>query len=73
MITCKEVSGLVTEYYDGEMGMWRKMNFRMHIAMCKDCTTHLGKMRQLIDSMGYIPPETEVPPEMLERLKNFLF
>ena len=72
MITCKEVNFLVTDYYDGAMGIWMRINFRMHIAMCPDCRSHLGKMRRLIDSMGHIPPDTEVPEELLQRLSRFL-
>ncbi len=72
MITCKEVSHLVTDYHDGAMGTWTRMSFRMHLAMCRDCKTHMGKMRQMIDSIGHIPPDTEVPDEMLRRLSRFI-
>ncbi len=71
MLTCRDVNRMVTDYFDGAMSLWQGMRFRMHLAMCRDCKAHLGKMRQMIDAMGHIPPETEVPDEMLERLNRF--
>ncbi|MDJ0764280.1 MAG: zf-HC2 domain-containing protein [Myxococcota bacterium] len=72
MITCLEACALVTDYLDGEMGFMRKMKFKLHIAICPNCKTHLNKMRQLIASMGRIPPDTEIPEEMLDHLSRLL-
>ncbi len=72
MITCRDVNRLVTDYFEGAMGLRQRMGFKMHLAMCRDCKTHLGKMRQMIDALGHIPPDTEVPDEMLKRLNRFI-
>ena len=68
MITCKEATELVTEYFEKSLSPWKRLSFKMHIAMCPNCKTHLDKMEQLIKSMGHIPDDTEVPEEMLRRL-----
>ena len=68
MITCREAADLVTEYLEGTMSPGRRLAMWLHLMLCKSCRVHLAKMRTMIDSLGAIPPETEVPPEFLERL-----
>jgi hypothetical protein len=46
--------------------MW--LTFKLHFMICADCRRHLYKMQQMINSMGHIPPESEVPDDVLEHL-----
>jgi predicted anti-sigma-YlaC factor YlaD len=72
MMKCRQVSDLVSDYFDGYLDRWTQLQMRFHLMMCKDCRAHLKKMRHLVDSLGYLPPDTEVPEEMVARLKKFL-
>ena len=38
MMTCKEVSRLVSESLDRKLTMWQRMQVTMHLMMCGMCT-----------------------------------
>ena len=72
MITCRDAAELVTEYLEGSLSPGRRLKIWFHLLMCKNCRVHVAKMRTMIDSLGRIPPDTDVPPEFLERLTAVL-
>lgn len=41
MLTCKEVEDFLIDYVDGEMNFVTRLQFRMHIGMCRDCNRYL--------------------------------
>lgn len=70
MTTCREVSSLITDYLDGKLGPLQWLRFQLHLLVCPSCRQHLANMRQLVDALGRIPPETEVPLRVVERLRG---
>ena len=72
MMKCRQVCDLVSDYFDGYLGFWTRLDIRFHLMMCKDCRAHLKKMHHLADSLGYLPPDTDVPEEMIDRLRKFI-
>ena len=71
MLSCREINDLITDYLEGRMGLWDRMQFRLHIAMCGSCKLHVEKMRQMIGAMGQIPPKMDVPVELMEQFRNW--
>ena len=69
MITCRELSRLVTDYFDGVMSPAKRLGIRFHLLLCKDCRVHLVKMRQLITALDQIS-NTNMPhsDDVVERL-----
>ena len=72
MTTCRQVSSLITDYLDGKLGPAQWLTFRFHLLVCSSCRQHLVNMRQLVEAMGRIPPETEVPLVVIERLRGLV-
>ena len=68
MITCRELSRLLTEYFDGAMSPAKRLGMRIHLMLCKDCRIHLVKMRQLVDSLSQIQDDTPHPQDLVKRL-----
>lgn len=58
MLTCQQLTELVTDYLEGNMSFWRRMQFRMHLAMCKHCSAFLEQMKATIKAASRIvePP-----------------
>jgi hypothetical protein len=81
MLTCKEVSKLVSESLDRKLSMWQRVGLWMHIGMCglcrrfrKDLRHIHDETRQHIDDIG---PETaasdvKLSDESRDRMKRLL-
>lgn len=71
MLSCSDVTKLVTDYLEGRMSFWQRMKFRMHIRMCKACRNYIRQMEQAIKTLGHLPDEP-IPPDVEEELmKHF--
>lgn len=73
MLTCQELTELVTEYAEGRMSLGRRMEFWMHLAMCRHCRAYVEQLRATVRAVGALPAEPvppEVKRELLERLRN---
>ena len=71
MMNCPRVAALVTEFFEGTMSAINRARFQFHIWWCEDCRVHVEKMEGLVEALGTIPPEEEIPAE-LERLGSEL-
>ena len=67
MLTCQQLTELVTEYLEGRMSLADRMRFQLHIGMCRHCRAYLRQMRQTIRTLGKLPDEP-VPPAVLDDL-----
>lgn len=38
MLSCKEVSRLVSERHERPLGLWERLNIKLHLMMCSGCT-----------------------------------
>lgn len=47
MLTCKEVTYLLSESQDRKLTLSEKMQLEMHLAMCKGCTNFKSQMKFL--------------------------
>lgn len=74
MLTCKEITQLVTDYLEGRLSLWQRLMFRMHIGLCEHCHRYLQQMRVTIALEGAIPsdsPPPEVRDELLRRFRSW--
>ncbi len=71
MMKCKEVTELATEYVDGGLPFWRRLAFRMHVAMCRHCRAFLDQVRKTIALLGRLPPPPVPLETRTELLKQF--
>lgn len=67
MLTCRELTELVTDYLEGRLSIGQRLRFEVHIGLCGDCRGYLRQMKQTIRALGRLP-ETPVPPEGLDEL-----
>ncbi len=67
MLTCKELTEIVTDYLEGRMPFGKRMSFWLHISMCKHCREYIRQMKLTVATLGKMPPEP-IPPETREAL-----
>lgn len=67
MLTCRELTELVTDYLEGRLSLGQRLRFEMHIGMCSHCRAYLRQMKQTVQALGKLPEEA-IPPEGLDQL-----
>lgn len=67
MLTCKELTELITDYLEGRLPLSRRLSFRLHVMMCRNCRNYLRQMKITVRSLGAMPLEP-VPPEIREEM-----
>ncbi len=75
MLTCKEVSTLVSESLDHSLPLRQRMGVRFHLMMCSMCRTYKKQTLQLRDAMRTYArrePTEHLSKEARQRIKNAL-
>ncbi|HEX9049151.1 MAG TPA: zf-HC2 domain-containing protein [Anaeromyxobacter sp.] len=71
MMTCKEITELVTDYAEGNLSFADRLRFRMHLGMCRDCRRYVRQVKATAAALGKLPPP-ELPPDVeRELLRRF--
>lgn len=75
MLTCQELTELVTDYLEGRLSLMQRVQFHLHVGMCRHCRAYLRQMRMTVRTLGHLPDEP-IPPgmrdELLERFRTML-
>lgn len=69
MMNCHDLTVLVTEYLEGKLTLWQRMQFDVHVAMCPPCRHFLDQLKETSRVVGHVPPVVlppEIEAEMLE-------
>ena len=72
MLTCREITQLVTDYVEGRLSLSDRVLFQMHLGLCRDCRVYVQQVRLTVGALGALePPEpsAEVAAELLERFR----
>ncbi len=56
MLTCQELTELITDYLEGRVSFMDRVRFRLHIGMCRHCRAYLDQMKQTIRTLGMKVP-----------------
>jgi len=67
MLTCQELTELVTDYLEGNLSFADRLQFKMHLGMCPHCRRFVQGQKLLIDLTGQLPPEP-LPEEIQDDL-----
>lgn len=74
MLTCRELTELVTNYLEGRLSLADRVRFEMHLAMCRHCRAYVQQMRLTIAALGRIPDEPasqELCNHLLDRFRHW--
>jgi predicted anti-sigma-YlaC factor YlaD len=72
MLTCREVTEVVTDYLEGSLSFAQRLRFHLHVGMCRHCRAYLRQMKLTIRALGELPGEPtspEMPEELLQRFR----
>lgn len=70
MLTCREITELVTDYAEGNLSVMDRVRFQLHIGMCRNCRRYVRQVKMTTSALGRLPiPEMspELEGELLRR------
>lgn len=67
MLTCNDLTELVTDYLEGRLPLMRRLELQMHLGMCVHCRAYLRQMKMTVRTLGKLP-ETPMPDDVREAL-----
>ncbi len=79
MLTCKEVTHLISESLDRELPLSKRIGVRVHLSLCKFCRRYRRQLfflrkacqdYQPKSEQEEIPPSASLPPEARHRIKK---
>ncbi len=73
MLTCQQLTEIVTDYVEGRMPFWQRAQVQLHLGMCGTCRAYLHQMRATVRTLGKLPAEpmpADVKAELLERFRR---
>lgn len=71
MMSCAEITELVTTFLDKRMPLRQRLAFRMDIAMCTHCRRYLRQVTTTVRMTGRLPVEP-MPSEVRDELVRAL-
>lgn len=64
MMTCQQLTELVTDYAEGRLGLLDRARFQLHLGLCHDCREYLRQVRATARALGRL--EAPKLPETLQ-------
>jgi predicted anti-sigma-YlaC factor YlaD len=74
MLTCRQMTELVTDYLEKRMTWRNRVRFQMHLGMCRHCREYVRQMKETIQAAGRLavePPPPSVEEQLLERFRDW--
>lgn len=72
MLTCKELTELVTDYTEGRLPLGRRLQMELHLGMCRSCRTYLRQMKATTALLSEVEPPPLDDATRLELEKRLL-
>lgn len=66
MLSCKEVAERASALIDGELGLFDRLQMRLHLAMCKGCDAFIDQMRATTDLTRSATAQDDLPVEEVD-------
>lgn len=74
MLTCQQLTELVTAYAEGQLRLVDRLRFRLHLGLCPACRTYVRQLQLTARSLGTLPAP-ELPPglqaELMRRFEGW--
>jgi anti-sigma factor RsiW len=61
MLTCRQLVEQISDYIDGNLGLMDRTSLRLHLMMCRHCSTYTTQLRQMVEALRSLPPDAQPP------------
>ncbi len=70
-LTCRDVTGRVSEYLGDRLTMLTKMRFGLHLASCVHCRSYVMQISLVRDTVALLPKQFPSPINRLHLRQHF--
>ena len=67
MLTCRQMTELVTEYLEGTLSWKDRLRFQLHLGICRHCREYLREMKLTARTLGRLP-QVQIPARTMDAL-----
>ena len=67
ILTCKELTELITDYLEGRLSLVQRLRFQLHLGLCRLCRAYIRQVRLTVRILRRLPEES-LSPAMREML-----
>lgn len=67
MLTCREMTQLVTDYLERKLSWTDRLRFQLHLGTCRHCREYLREMKVTVRALGRLP-RVEIPAPTMDAL-----
>jgi hypothetical protein len=71
VLSCREVTELVTERKEGRLPLGLRLRYRLHRFVCPYCRCYERQMDQTVEALREVPPEKMAEERRAELLAKF--
>ncbi len=74
MMTCRDISELVTDYAEGRLSFLDRLRFQLHLGLCRNCRRYVRQVKATAGALGKLPPPgmpAELEDELLRRFEGW--
>jgi anti-sigma factor RsiW len=74
MMSCRQLSELITDYLDDRLGLADQVRFQVHLGICVHCRAYLRQLKATAGALREVqaePPPPEVEAELLRRFQGW--
>lgn len=72
MLSCKEVAERASALIDGELGLFDRLQMRLHLAMCKGCGAFIEQMKTTTELTRSLPLDDQPADDVDGRISAIL-
>jgi predicted anti-sigma-YlaC factor YlaD len=63
MLTCRELTELVTDHLEGRLPLAQGMSVSLHLSSCRHCRAYLEQMKSLLKLLRKLPADPARPKD----------
>lgn len=69
MLKCRDISEQASDYIDHDLSAWMKLQYRLHLMMCKHCRLFIKNFSAGVEMVKKLPRET-VAKERVDEIER---
>ena len=73
MLSCRQLTEHASDYLERELGPWRRLQVRFHLALCQHCRRYVAQIERTVATVRRLPkdpPSPEAAAAVLDALRK---